>query len=79
MRSEAVAAALRENGAVVFSAIGGAGALYAKRITSAKVVAFPELKSEAVYSLTVEDFPAVVAMDAFGGNIYQKRRIAEKK
>ena len=43
-----------------FSALGGAGALYSECVTAAKVIALPELGPEAVYRLTVEDFPIVV-------------------
>ena len=70
--SAEVADALKENRAVYFAAIGGAGALYAKCVTSASVVAFADLKSEAIFRMTVKDFPAVVAMDAFGNSIYTR-------
>lgn len=69
--SEEVYSALRYNGGVYFAAIGGAGALYASKVKTCSLVAFPELLSEAVYELSVEDFPVVVAADAFGGNIYK--------
>lgn len=64
------AAAIIKNKAVYFAAIGGAGALYGKAIKSSECIAFPELLSEAVYKLEVEDFPAVVANDCRGGSIY---------
>ena len=35
-------------------------------------IAFDDLLSEAVYRLEVENFPAVVAMDCHGGNIYKR-------
>ena len=62
--------ALKRNCAVYFAAVGGAGALYADRIKRSELVAFPELLSEAVYRLEVENFPAVVALDCHGGSIY---------
>lgn len=62
--------ALRRNTAVYFAAIGGAGALYGKAVKKSECIAFPELLSEAVYKLEVEDFPAVVAFDCCGGSIY---------
>ncbi|MCD8041331.1 MAG: FumA C-terminus/TtdB family hydratase beta subunit [Clostridia bacterium] len=65
-----VAEALKRNCSVYFAAIGGAGALYGNAIKSSKCIAFPDLLSEAVYKLEVENFPAVVAMDCYGGNIY---------
>ncbi|MCD8309267.1 MAG: Fe-S-containing hydro-lyase [Clostridia bacterium] len=65
-----VAEALKRNCSVYFAAIGGAGALYGNAIKSSECIAFPDLLSEAVYKLEVENFPAVVAMDCYGGNIY---------
>ena len=62
--------ALKRNCAVYFAAIGGAGALYGLSIKSSKCIAFDDLLSEAVYRLEVEDFPAIVAYDSFGGSIY---------
>ena len=66
-----VAEALERNTAVYFAAIGGAGALYGNSIKKSECIAFEDLLSEAVYRLEVEDFPAVVAMDCHGGNIYR--------
>ena len=66
-----VAKALMRNTGVYFAAVGGAGALYGNAIKSSECVAFDDLLSEAVYRLEVEDFPAVVAMDCHGGNIYR--------
>ncbi|MDR2445814.1 MAG: Fe-S-containing hydro-lyase [Treponema sp.] len=70
-RSEAVIAAMKKTGAVYFAALGGAGALLASRITSVETAAFPDLGTEAVRRLTVRDFPAVVAIDSRGGNLYK--------
>ena len=61
---------IKRNKSVYFSAIGGAGALYASCILSIKCIAFDDLLSEAVYKLEVKDFPAIVAYDSFGGSIY---------
>ena len=62
--------ALIRNSSVYFAAIGGAGALYSECIKNSECIAFPDLLSEAVYRLEVQNFPAVVAYDAFGGTIY---------
>lgn len=67
---EEVRAALMRNTAVYFSAIGGAGALYGKRILKSECIAFPDLLSEAVYRLEVTNFPVVVATDCYGNSIY---------
>lgn len=71
LRTQEVIQAMQEHGAVYFGAIGGAGALIAKRITSAEVIAYPELGTEAVRKLTVKDFPAVVVIDSHGNNLYE--------
>jgi fumarate hydratase subunit beta len=70
-RGADVVNAMKQFGAVYFAATGGAGALIAKSIKSAEVVAFPELGPEAIRRLTVEAFPVIVAQDAIGGNLYQ--------
>lgn len=69
MSGEVVKALVR-NCCVYFAAIGGAGAIYSKSIKKSELVAFPELLSEAVRRLEVEDFPAVVAIDCYGKTVY---------
>ncbi|WP_088228965.1 Fe-S-containing hydro-lyase [Desulfosporosinus sp. FKB] len=71
LRSPEVIEAMKEHGAVYFGAIGGAGALIAKRIVSAEVIAYPELGPEAVRRLVVKDFPAIVIIDQEGTNLYE--------
>ncbi len=70
-RNEEVKQACKDYKAVYFGAVGGAGALIAKSIVGADVVAYPELLSEAVRRLEVKDFPAVVVNDIHGGDAYQ--------
>ncbi|MDE7162726.1 MAG: FumA C-terminus/TtdB family hydratase beta subunit [Clostridia bacterium] len=65
-----VTKALVRNTGVYFAAIGGAGATYGKAIKKSELIAFPELLSEAVRKLEVENFPAVVATDCEGKTIY---------
>jgi fumarate hydratase subunit beta len=67
-----VAEALKKNKGVYLVAVGGAAALIAKSIKKNEVVAYPELGAEAIARLTVEDFPAIVAQDCHGGNIYKE-------
>lgn len=62
--------AIIRNRSVYFAAIGGAGALYADCIKKCECIAFEDLLSEAVFRLEVEDFPAIVAYDCFGGDVY---------
>lgn len=73
-RSEVVAKAMAEHGAVYFAAIGGCGALLAKCIKKAEVIAYPDLGAEAIYRLEVEDFPVIAVMDAHGGDLYKSGR-----
>lgn len=67
-----VAATLKERKAAYFVATGGAAALIAKKITEAEVVAYEELGPEAVRRLKVENFPAIVAQDCHGGNLFKE-------
>ncbi len=69
-RNKEVASAIKENHAVYFAAVGGAGALLSKCIKKAEVVAYEDLGAEAIYKLEVQDFPVIVVMDDKGGNLY---------
>jgi fumarate hydratase subunit beta len=73
-RSGEVIQAIKDNGAVYFGATGGAGALIAQCIRSCEIVAFPELGTEAVRRLWVEDFPVLVLIDSKGSNLYETGR-----
>lgn len=73
-RSPEVIEAMKRNGAVYFGAIGGAGALLAKCIKKAEVIAYEDLGAEAVRRLEVEDLPAVVIIDSQGNNLYEQGR-----
>jgi len=68
--NQAVKDALVKHGGVYFGAIGGTGALLAESIEEAKVVAFPELMSEAIHVMRFRKFPVVVLSDAHGGDLY---------
>ena len=70
-RSQAVIDAIVRNGAVYFAAVGGAGALLSRAITSSEVIAYEDLGTEAIRKLTVQDFPAIVVIDAEGNNLYE--------
>ena len=72
-RDEAVKQAIRETGAVYLCAVGGAGALIARHITSAEEIAFPELGCESVKKLTVDRLPLIVAVDSAGNDIFQRK------
>ncbi|MGI6362395.1 MAG: Fe-S-containing hydro-lyase [Bacillota bacterium] len=69
-RGQQVVQALMDNKAVYFAAIGGAGALIAKSVVEAEVVAFLDLGPEAVHRLKVQDMPVIVVIDSLGQNFY---------
>ncbi len=56
------------------AATGGAGALLSTHVVGNEVIAYPELGAEAVARLEVEDFPAVVVNDCYGGDLYEHGR-----
>ena len=69
-RNEETTKLIAGHKALYFSTIGGAGALLAKCIVSTKIIAFPDLGTEAVYEIEVIDFPCYVAIDSHGNNIF---------
>lgn len=74
VRSEAVRQACQDYGAVYFGAIGGLGALLGSCVTQAEIVAYPDLGPEAIYRLSVREFPLVVVNDAHDGDAYLSGR-----
>jgi fumarate hydratase class I len=65
-------AALTEHGAVYLNAIGGAAQFYAGAITGVTGVSLLEFGTpEAMWHLTVKDFPAIVTMDAHGNSLHK--------
>jgi fumarate hydratase, class I len=63
--------ALQEAGAVYLNAIGGAAQFYARTITSVDGVSLMEFGTpEAMWHLTIQDFPAIVTMDAHGQSLH---------
>jgi fumarate hydratase subunit beta len=71
-RGPEVLEALKRHRAVYLAATGGAGALLAASIKKARIIAYEDLGPEAIRELTVENFPAIVANDAFGGDIFRQ-------
>ena len=70
-RTQEVKDAIVRNGCVYFAAVGGAGALLSKAITSSEVVAYEDLGAEAIRKLEVKDFPVIVVIDKDGNNLYE--------
>lgn len=72
MRKKEVVAAMKKYKAVYFAATGGAGALLAKAIKKAEIVAYEDLGPEAISRLEVEDFPVIVVNDIYGNDLYEQ-------
>jgi fumarate hydratase subunit beta len=72
MRKKEVVEAMKKHKAVYFAATGGAGALLAKAIKKAQVVAYEDLGPEAINRLEVEDFPVIVVNDTKGNDLYEE-------
>jgi len=65
-------AALKEHGAVYLNAVGGAAQFYARSIKKVDDVSLLEFGTpEAMWHLEVEDFPAIVTMDAHGNSLHK--------
>lgn len=69
-RKPEVVEAMKKYGVPYLAAVGGAGALIARRIKKYDVLAWPELGPEALAVMEVEDFPAIVVIDSDGKNYY---------
>lgn len=71
-RSPEVREAIKKYKAVYFTAIGGAGALLAKSIKQVEIVAYEDLGAEAIRRLEVVNFPAIVANDIYGDDLFEQ-------
>ena len=73
-RSTAVREAIVKNKAVYFVATGGAAALLSKSIKKSETIAYADLGAESVLRLEVVDFPAVVANDIYGADVFEQEQ-----
>jgi len=73
-RSPEVREAIQKYKAVYFVATGGAGALLARCIKHAEVIAYDDLGAEAIQRLNIEHFPAIVANDIYGEDIFEQSK-----
>ncbi len=71
-RNEEVRQAMITYKAVYLAAIGGAGALMARAVKEARVVAYEDLGPEAIRELRVEALPVIVVNDTLGNDLYQE-------
>jgi fumarate hydratase subunit beta len=70
-RSAAVKQAIIAHCGLYLCATGGAGALLARCVKSARVVAFGDLGAEAVRELKVVNMPLVAAIDCRGNDLFE--------
>lgn len=78
-RDDGVVEAIKKNKGIYFGATGGAGALIASCVKSVEVVAFPELGTEAIRKIYVENFPVIVLIDSTGKDLYETNKNKYKK
>lgn len=78
-RGPEVREALARLGAVYLVAVGGAAALATRCIRASEVVAYPDLGTEAVHRLVVEEMPLVVGNDVHGGDLFEQGRLAYRR
>ncbi len=72
-RSQAVTDACKKHGGFYLGSIGGPAAVLAKEnITKVEVLEYPELGTEAVWKIEVEDFPAFILVDDKGNDFFQE-------
>ena len=69
-RSNEVIEAMVQHKAVYMAAIGGAGALMARAVKEARIIAYEDLGPEAIRKLRVEELPAIVVNDTQGNDLY---------
>ncbi len=70
-RSKEVLEAMSRHKAVYFVATGGLGALLSKCVVRCEVVAYEDLGPQALFLLELRDFPAMVAYDVFGNDLFK--------
>jgi len=70
--SESTMAELKRHGVIYLAAAGGAGAFYGSKVHGAAVMAYEDLGTAAIYSMQVEKFPAVVALDVEGRDLFSE-------
>jgi fumarate hydratase class I len=72
-RSGEVKDACKKYGGFYLGSIGGAAARIGKEcITKVETLEYPELGMEAIFMITVKDFPAFIIMDDKGNDFFEK-------
>ncbi len=71
-RSQAVTDACKKYGGFYLGSVGGAAAILARNcITHVDLIEYPELGMEAIYLITVKDFPAFLIVDDKGNDFFK--------
>jgi fumarate hydratase class I len=71
-RSAVVTEACKKFGGFYLGSIGGPAARLAKEcITHMELIEYPELGMEAIYKITVKDFPAIILVDDKGNDFFR--------
>jgi fumarate hydratase class I len=72
-RSRTVTDSCKKNGGFYLGSIGGPAARLGKDcITAVETIAYPELGMEAIFAITVKDFPAFIIVDDKGNDFFEK-------
>jgi fumarate hydratase subunit beta len=71
-RSMTAKESIRRHGGLYLIVTGGIGAKVSKTVKTANLILYPDLGAEAVHELDVVDFPAIVAYDTMGGDLYEQ-------
>ena len=72
-RTDMVTEACKKHGGFYLGTIGGVAAVLSKEcITSIDCVAYPELGMEAIWKITVKDFPAFILVDDKGHDFFKE-------
>ena len=69
-RSPEIVKFLQKYQAIYMVAVGGTGAVLAKKVSASSVIAFPELGTEAARTFTVVEMPLIVGIDSRGGSAF---------
>jgi fumarate hydratase class I len=72
-RSKSVTDACKRYGGFYLGSIGGPAARLGRDcITKVELIEYPELGMEAIYMITVKDFPAFIIVDDKGNDFFEK-------
>ena len=71
-RSKQVTSACKTYGGFYLGSIGGPAARLGKEcITEVEILEYPELGMEAIFMITVKDFPAFIIIDDKGNDFFE--------